>query len=418
MNYSDQLLDAIENHDFSKNQELLNKALDHDQPEILASLADNLTDIGFSDLAKQVYRYLIAQFPSEDLFKVYLAEILLNDGNDDDGLSLLYNINPDSDAYVESLLTQADYYQTNGLIETAKNKLTQALKLAPQEDAIKFGLAELDYLSGDYRAALALYQDLIVRQKTFGEVNLYERLLATLAKLGDYEQAKKIIKDHESALLDIDSQYQAGLILYAVKDYTGAIKFLKQVLEQSPDYVNAYTVLAQAYQQNDDPENALDIAQTGLLYNQYDETLYSIGALEATKIDRLDTARELLVKGLNINPDNANLRLQLSNLYLHEHQYQKNIDLFKDIDDDNLEPQDHWNLGISYQGLEKYDKARSEYLLAYPSFKNDHEFIHQMIELFQTIGENDTLKELVKHYLQLVPDDYQMQDLLEQLEEK
>ena len=80
MTYSEQLLDAIQNHDFSDNRILLKKALDNDDPEILASLAENLTDLGFTDLSKEVYRFLIGQFPKEDLFKVYLAEILLNDG--------------------------------------------------------------------------------------------------------------------------------------------------------------------------------------------------------------------------------------------------------------------------------------------------------------------------------------------------
>ena len=37
MTYSEQLLDAIQNHDFSDNRILLKKALDNDDPEILAS---------------------------------------------------------------------------------------------------------------------------------------------------------------------------------------------------------------------------------------------------------------------------------------------------------------------------------------------------------------------------------------------
>ncbi len=129
MSYSEQLLDSIEKQDFSQQKILLKKALNNDKPEILASLAENLTDLGFTNLSKQVYRALIAKFPKEDLFKVYLAEILLNDGDDDDGLSLLYNVSESSPAYVDSLLVQADYYQTNGLLETAKTKLLKALKI-------------------------------------------------------------------------------------------------------------------------------------------------------------------------------------------------------------------------------------------------------------------------------------------------
>lgn len=133
------------------------------------------------------------------MFKVYLAEILLNDGDEDDGLSLLYSVSHDSSAYLDSLLVQADYYQTSGLIETAKDKLLQALKIAPEEDAVKFGLAELDYLSGDYEQALALYKDLVQRQETFGEVNLNQRLLPQMLKWATMSKLLKLLENVATA---------------------------------------------------------------------------------------------------------------------------------------------------------------------------------------------------------------------------
>ena len=293
MSYSEQLLDSIQNHDFSQSKHLLKNALDNDDPEILASLAENLTGLGFTDLAKEVYRALISQFPHEDLFKVYLAEILLNDGEEDDGLSLLYSVPEGSSAYLDSLLVQADYYQTSGLIETAKDKLLQALKIAPEEDAVKFGLAELDYLSGDYEQALALYEDLIQRQNVFGEIDLNQRLFATNAKLGNYEKAADIIKKRGDSILDIDSKYEAGLVMLSVGDDDRAIKFLDEVIQQSPDYVNAYPLLAQAYEHKHDYTKVLRTAQAGLAYNELDETLYSMGARAAANLDELSTAREL-----------------------------------------------------------------------------------------------------------------------------
>lgn len=413
MSYSEKLLDSIANHDFSQNKILLKEALDNDQPEILASLAENLTDYGFTDLSKEVYRALIAKFPEEDLFKVYLAEILLNDGQEDDGLSLLYNVKETSSAYLDSLLVQADYYQTNGFIETAKAKLMQAQKLAPTEDAIKFGLAELYFTSGEYDEALELYQDLTKRNNNFGEVNLFQRLFQTYAKLGNYEEASKIIKQNSSSLIDIDSKYQAGLVMLAVGKTDEAIKYLDEVIDQSPDYVNAYPLLAQAYRAKDDDEQVLRSAQAGLAYNELDETLYSMGAMAAANLNDLKTAEELLNKGLEIAPDNSDLRLQLSNLYLHEGKYQENLELFKD-QDENQEPQVHWNLAISYENLDNAEKAKSEFLLAYPDFQTNPDFLKQMIYFFKTQNTDQVVKELLTKYLKLVPDDQEMQDLYNQ----
>lgn len=416
MSYSEQLLDAIQNHDFSNNQILLKKALDNDEPELLASLADNLTDMGFTDLSKQIYRALIAKFPREDLFKVYLAEILLNDDLEDDGLTLLYNISPSSDAYLESLLAQADYYQTNGLVETAKQKMLQAKELAPDEDAITFGLAELDYLSGNYSDAFKYYQELSKNNKTFGEVVISQRIAACLAKLGDYEAAAQELREHSNDILSIDALYEAGLIMLSAKDDKAAIKFFDQVIETQPDFVNAYPLLAQAYMNEDNNEEVLRTAQTGLSYNEFDETLYSLGAKAAANLDRLDEAERLLQKGLKVAPDNSDIRLQLSNLYLLEGKDEENLALFSNLDDDQLEPQAHWNRALSYQRMEDYEDAQSEFLLAYPAFQENTSFLKQMINFFREVGNNDITKELLQKYLKLLPEDAEMQDMLDQLQ--
>ena len=412
MSYSEQLLDSIEKQDFSQEKVLLKKALDEDEPEVLASLAENLMGLGFTDLAKDVYRSLIARFPKEDLFKIYLAEILLNDGKDDDGLSLLYDIPEDSPSYLDSLLVQADYYQTNGLLETAYSKLKKAAKIAPDEDVVKFGLAELDYLSGRYEQALDLYRDLLKRQSTFSEINLNDRLFQTLAKLGRYEEAGEVIDQHGGDILDIDSKYQAALIMLAVGKNDQAIKYLDEVIDQSPDYVNAYRLLATAYENKNDDDQTLRSAQAGIAYNELDPVLYSKSASAAVRLNDFSTAEDLLQKGLKFLPEDIDLLLQLSNVYLQEGKYEENLQLFKEVDEDNLDPQAHWNLALSYQALEQDDQAKSEFLLAYPEFQNNADFLKQMIRFFNTeANSQQVVKELLTRYLKLEPEDTEMQEL-------
>lgn len=417
MTYSEKLLAAIKNNNFSQDRILLKKALDHDQPDVLASLAENLTGLGFTNLSKEIYRALIAKFPQEDLFKVYLAEILLNDGVEDDALSLLYAVPENSNAYLESLLVQADYYQSNGFFEVAKDKLLQAQKKAPHEDAVTFGLAELAYQTGDFTTALANYQNLLKRQHLFGEVNLRQRVIACLAKLGQYEQAAQMILQHDEDILDIDSKYEAGLILLAAGKNKDALNYLEAVIKQAPDYVNAYPLLARAYQKENDFAQELRVAQMGLAHNELDESLYSLGADAAVKVDDLKTAQRLLEKGHKIAPENSDLLLQLSNLYLQTQQDTANVNLLKAIKDEDIEGQMHWNLAVSYARLEKNKLAQEEFLLAYPDFKNNQDFLYQMIVFLQSqAAEKEILKDLLQRYLKLVPDDAAMQDLFNQLQ--
>ena len=416
MSYSEKLLDAIERQDFSQEKSLLQKALDKDEPEILASLAENLVGLGFTDLAKEIYRSLIARFPKEDLFKIYLAEILLNDGQDDDGLTLLYNVSPDSSAYLDSLLVQADYYQTNGLLETAYQKLLEAEKIAPDEDVVKFGLAELDYLSGHYEQALSRYQNLLKRHKTFSEVNLNDRLFQTLAKLGRYEEAGEVIAKNGNDILDIDSKYQAALVMLTLHKDDQAIKYLNEVIDQSPDYVNAYRLLTTAYEHKNDNEQELRSAQLGIAYNELDPVLYKKGAQAAVRLNDLDTAKNLLQKGIKKLPENFDLRLQLSNLYVRENDNEANIALFAKVDDEDLEPQVHWNLALSYQNLDQSAKAKSEFLLAYPEFKNNSAFLKQMLLFFNTEpNSRNIVKELLEAYLKLEPEDTEMLEMYDEL---
>lgn len=416
MSYSEQLLDAIERQDFSQEKILLKKALDSDEPEILASLAENLVGLGFTDLAKEVYRSLIAHFPKEDLFKIYLAEILLNDGKDEDALTLLYGVKPDSAAYLDSLLVQADYYQSNGLLETAYKKLLEAAKISPDEDVVKFGLAELDYLSGRYEQALTRYQDLLKRHKTFSEVNLNDRLFQTLAKLGRYEEASRVISQNGNEILDIDSKYQAALVMLAVHKDEQAIKYLNEVIDQSPDYVNAYRLLVDAYEQQHNNEQELRSAQAGIAYNELDPVLYKKGAQAALRMNDFKTAEELLQKGIKFLPENIALRIQLSNLYVKENKDEENIALFKQLDDEDLEPQVHWNLAVSYQNLDQSAKAKSEFLLAYPEFKDNSAFLKQMIRFFNTEpNAKEIVKELLEKYLKLEPEDTEMQEMYDNL---
>ena len=414
--YSEQLLTAIQKNDFSQNRILLRKALAHDDENTLAKLAASLSDLGLTDLAQEIYRALLKKDPDNGFYKVYLSEILLNDGKDDEALSLLYDVKPDDDAYLASLLTAADYYEANGLVETAAAKLDQAREIAPHEPAVIFGQAELAYENGDYQTALPLYRQLAKKRRAVAEVSLTQRLISCLANLGDYEEAAKLLRQDQDSVVSIDDRYQAGVILLAAGDTKQAVKYFDSVLEQSPDYVSVYPRLAEAYAKEHDQNNALQTALTGLSYDQYNGRLYALAAQAAANLGQEEQAEDLLTKGLKQLPDDNSLRLQLSNLFLHQGRDEDNVDLLVQLPDDDREPQVYWNLALSQLHLEKLADAKVNFLLAYPAYKDNPDFLKNFIELLQAQGDTQTLKILVQDYLQLVAEDPDMQDLLNRLQ--
>ena len=75
----------------------------------------------------------------------------------------------------------------------------------------------------------------------------------------------------------------------------------------------------------------------------------------------------------------------------------------------------HWNMALSYERLDNSEKAQSEFLLAYPDFKENPDFLRQMILFFNAQNNTDITKQLLEKYLKLVPEDVEMQDLYNNL---
>ncbi|APT19172.1 TPR repeat-containing protein [Amylolactobacillus amylotrophicus DSM 20534] len=418
MSYAEDALQQIEQNKFTDLKKTIDLSLKNDEPEVIASLAEELTAYGFSDYAKDIYRQLIADFPQEDIFKVYLAEILVNEDQIYAGLQLLYEINPASTAYVQSLLVQADYYQSEGLVEAAEQKLLEATRLAPDEEVVWFALAELFYAIGNYNNALEYYQKLIRENiRELSGVDINRRLANTWAHIGEFERASDLIAQSNTDELDINAQYEGGLIFLQADRIKEAIEAFNSVIEVQPDYVNVYPNLALAYQQEHDNDNVLATAQIGLSYNKFDEVLYDLGSKAAANLQDYQTAIKLLEDGLAVNPDNSSLRLSLSNLYLQQGEHEKNIGLFEEIADEEIEDQAHWNLAVSYDSLDELEKARPQYLLAYRSFNDNTDFLLQVIHLFQELGDTTSLKLALNSYLKLQPEDFEMQELLQSLDE-
>ncbi|MDO4912213.1 MAG: tetratricopeptide repeat protein [Lactobacillus sp.] len=417
MTNSEKLIDAITSHDFSSNQELLRKALESDSEADLAALAEQLTELGFTDLSRKVYEHLIKlSSANHDQYQVYLAEIMLNDGEDDQALEILYAISETSDAYVDSLLVLADYYQMSGLIEPAMVKLETANRIKPHTAAIIFGLAELNYLAGNFQNARKYYEELLTEQSYFGEVDLELRLFDCLAKMGEYEDAAKIVKEHEGSFLDIDSRYRAALIFIQTGKYQEAVDYLEKIIEAQPDYVSAYPLLVDAYLKLNKDKDALKVAQLGLSYNDYDELLYADGAQAAIHLGETKEAQELLEEGLKVNPDNQQMLVQLSDLNLKNHAYKENLDLLLPLEESERSPIVHWNLGASYNGLDQFEDAKSEYLAAWDALNDNPDYLKELLLLFINLGEKpELIKQIIAKYQAIVPNDPEVEEILENL---
>src|SRR5690625_1042723 len=110
-------------------QKLENNATD----EATFDIATLYQQYGFFEEAIKLLEKLLKQYPNEGQILVLLASLYIELEQDDLAIHLLNQINNTDDFYGQSLLLQADIYQSQGLFEVSEQKLLEAKDKMPDE---------------------------------------------------------------------------------------------------------------------------------------------------------------------------------------------------------------------------------------------------------------------------------------------
>ncbi len=420
MTYSEKMLDQLSSGQLDDAKKSFASALRHDDDDMLYSLAEELYGLGFVRQAQRTYLKLLERYPDEDQLRTALADIAIDEGNNDEALSYLDQIKPESNAYVQSLLVAADLYQTQELFEVSEQKLIEAYNQAPEEPVVLFALAEFYYMMGQYETAIPYYFSLIEQGETnFAQVDLAGRLGISYAQSGKFETAIGYLKQVKPEFQSSDIRFQTGFTQLQLKQYETAIEVFKDLQEQDPQYATVYPYLAQAYEKLERYSEALTALQEGLGVDQYNEQLYQQAAAVASHLDDEDLMERYLSKAHGLDPENIAITIEYSNLLLKRRKYAQNIELLLPaVKSDQTDPQIYWNLAVSYRDQDQYDQAQKYYDAALPYFNDQPEFVKQTVYFYREMGQRETMLEQLKKYVQLVPDDSEMALLLEETEDE
>lgn len=420
MSYSEKMLAALSNGQIDTAKKHFAWALRKDDDETLYSLAEELYGLGFLNQATRTYKKLLAKYPDEDDLKTGLADIAIDEGDNDLALDYLHQVKPDSPAYVQALLVEADLYQTQELFEVSEQKLLEAYRISPDEPIVEFALAEFYFLIRNYHQAVRFYLDLIKKgQLEISKVNLVERLGVAYAESGHFEQAVGYLEQIKPAKLTPDSQFELGFTYLQLDEPRKAIDVFNKLREQDSQYASVYPYLAEAQEKLHQLDQALLTLQEGLAVDQYNEQLYLKTARLALKLEDQDLAEKYLREGLSIDPDNLTTVLELSNLLVQQERYQDNIDLLDQyLQINEFDPQFYWNLAVSNDHLDHFKAAKENYLAAYPFFEHNADFLKPAIYFFREAGMAEQTVAALRNYLVIQPDDGEMVALLEDFEDQ
>ena len=411
MNNSQQMLQALEEQDLVKAEHYFAKALENDPSDLLYELATYLEGIGFYPQAKEIYLKIVEDFPEVNL---NLAAIASEDGQIEEAFAYLEEIQADSDWYVSTLALKADLYQLEGLTDVAREKLLEALTYS-EDPLLILGLAELDSELENYQEAIQGYAQL--DNRTIYEqtgISTYQRIGFAYAQLGKFETATEFLEKALELEYDDLTAFELASLYFDQEEYQKAVLYFKQLDTISPDFEGYEYGYSQALHKEHQVQGALRIAKQGLEKNPFETRLLLAASQFSYELHDASGAENYLLTAKADAEDTEEILLRLATIYLEQERYEDILDLQSEEPENLLTK---WMIARSYQEMDDLDTAYEHYQELAGDLKDNPEFLEHYIYLLRELGYFEEAKVNAKAYLKLVPDDVQMQELYERLQE-
>ncbi len=146
--------------------------------------------------------------------------------------------------------------------------------------------------------------------------------------------------------------------------------------------------------------------------NPFETRLLLLASQLSYELHQPEQAEAYLLQAQEDAEDQEEILLRLATMYQEQERYEDILAL-EVYEPENLLTK--WMIARSYQETEDLDAAYESYQALVPELKENPEFLEQYIHLLRELGRFEEAKEQIQHYLKLVPDDIQMQDLYERL---
>ena len=409
MNNSQQMLQALEEQDLTKAEHYFVKALENDPSDLLYELATYLEGIGFYPQAKEIYLKIVEDFPEVHL---NLAAIASEDGQIEEAFAYLEEIQADSDWYVSALALKADLYQMEGLTDVAREKLLEALTYS-EDPLLILGLAELDSELENYQEAIQGYAQLDNRSiyEQTG-ISTYQRIGFAYAQLGKFETATEFLEKALELEYDDLTAFELASLYFDREEYQKAVLYFKQIDTISPDFEGYEYGYSQSLHKEHQVQEALRIAKQGLEKNPFETRLLLAASQFSYELHDASGAENYLLTAKEDAEDTEEILLRLATIYLEQERYEDILDLQSEEPENLLTK---WMIARSYQEMDDLDTAYEHYQELAGDLKDNPEFLEHYIYLLRELGYFEEAKVNAQAYLKLVPDDVQMQELIERL---
>ena len=146
--------------------------------------------------------------------------------------------------------------------------------------------------------------------------------------------------------------------------------------------------------------------------NPFETRLLLLASQLSYELHQPEQAEAYLIQAKENADDQEEILLRLATIYQEQERYEDILALAV-YEPENLLTK--WMIARSYQETEELDAAYDLYKELATELKDNPEFLEQYIYLLRELGKLEETKDYIQSYLQLVPDDLQMQDLYDYL---
>ncbi|KGX92155.1 hypothetical protein N781_17800 [Pontibacillus halophilus JSM 076056 = DSM 19796] len=378
------------------------------------TIAEVFMQFGLRDEARDLLNELKQQYPDEHELTLTLAEIAIDEEDDERAMDLLNTIPEDDEQYVTALVQLADLYQTQGLFEVAEQKLLTAKQYEPSEPVIDFALGELAFSTGDYQKSIPYYEKALRRKDNVGEAQIPLRLAEAYATQGDFDQALDYFQATDEHSPDILFRY--GFTAYQANRLDIAIRVWKKLVDEDPFYQSVYPLLSEALETEGMMEDAFATAKEGIAKDEYNKELYHMAGQQALRLGDTQEGYRLVRNAITLDPGYKEAVLYLVDRYKEDGDYEAVKDLLDHViemgEDD---PIYKWELALAESELENYKEALNHYDDAYNSFKDDADFLKEYGYFLVEEGRVQQAAEVLGRYLTIEPMDVEIQSFVSRL---
>ncbi|RHW40152.1 tetratricopeptide repeat protein [Lysinibacillus yapensis] len=411
------MIQAIQDGDLQRIDELLESFLLNEQPEVQYEMADLLMQYGYLNEAARVFEHLHFLYPEEAQIAIDRASVLIELGEEDEALGLLMEIDRDAPEYPQSLLVLADYYQMQGLYEVAELRINEALDLLPNEPLLQFAKAELLFETGRFTEAVRIYEELHAKEKEIAGVLLASRLAEVYRAGGGYETALHYYMEALEETVTPDLLFGSAYAAFQSEQYELATKQLEDLKELDPDYFSGYLLLAESYAMMEDNKRALKTIEEGIQRDEYEKSFYLFAGKIALKNNLPVDAVRYLQQAIALDPEYMEAILVLMSIFANEERYEEIIELYEELIRNDF----NWSslnplVADAYAKEEQYERAYEIYKSAYNDFKDEPSFLGKYCYFLIEEGKREEAREIVQRLIALEPTEQQWLDLLYTLE--